>query len=139
MMRPEDVGKILEICRRDVEVTLEANPSDIVQDRGKLEGFVNAGVNRISLGIQVYSSLDLLLHTKLSLYSTFSRNFINVKIYQIQTFSAAGLRLLGRDHSSSDAISALDCSISLSPSVSTSVDLIFGRPGQVKQSASNQI
>ena len=53
MMRPEDVGKILEICRRDVEVTLEANPSDIVHDRGKLEGFVNAGVNRISLGIQV--------------------------------------------------------------------------------------
>ena len=55
MMRPEDVGKILEICRRDVEVTLEANPSDIVHDRGKLEGFVNAGVNRISLGIQVLS------------------------------------------------------------------------------------
>ena len=55
MMRPEDVGKILEICRRDVEVTLEANPSDIVQDRGKLEGFVNAGVNRISLGVQVLS------------------------------------------------------------------------------------
>ena len=56
-----------------------------------------------------------------------------------QTFSDAGLRLLGRDHSSSDAISALDCSVSLSPPVSISVDLIFGRPGQVKQNASNLI
>ena len=62
MMRPEDVGKILEICRRDVEVTLEANPSDIVHDRGKLEGFVNAGVNRISLGIQVLSRYLGALH-----------------------------------------------------------------------------
>ena len=57
-MRPEDVAKILEVVniadnKQKVEVTLEANPSDIVKDRGKLEGFVNAGVNRISLGIQV--------------------------------------------------------------------------------------
>ena len=52
-MRPEDVGKILDKFKRNVEVTLEANPSDIVKDRGKLQGFVNAGVNRISLGIQV--------------------------------------------------------------------------------------
>ena len=52
-MRPEDVAKILENYKRRLEVTLEANPSDIVKDRGKLEGFVNAGINRISLGIQV--------------------------------------------------------------------------------------
>ena len=52
-MQPEDVAKILENYKRSLEVTLEANPSDIVKDRGKLVGFVNAGINRISLGIQV--------------------------------------------------------------------------------------
>ncbi len=34
------------------EVTLEANPSDLC-DVDKIQGFVDAGVNRISLGIQV--------------------------------------------------------------------------------------
>ena len=40
----------------DAEVTLEANPGDLVQQSTrdqKLERFVQAGVNRISLGIQV--------------------------------------------------------------------------------------
>lgn len=57
-MRPDDVAKVLEVVnitgyKHKVEVTLEANPSDLVKDRGKLEGLINAGVNRISLGIQV--------------------------------------------------------------------------------------
>ena len=35
----------------NVEVTLEANPSDLTDE--KLKGFLQAGVNRISMGFQV--------------------------------------------------------------------------------------
>ncbi len=35
----------------NVEVTLEANPSDLTEE--KLKGFLQAGVNRISMGFQV--------------------------------------------------------------------------------------
>ena len=59
LMEPETVAVLLEDARRlfvpaeTIEVTLEANPTSV--EAGKLAGFRDAGVNRISLGVQ---SLD---------------------------------------------------------------------------------
>ena len=59
MMAPETVGALLEDARAlfdvsaDLEVTLEANPTSI--EIGRLSALRDAGVNRISIGIQ---SLD---------------------------------------------------------------------------------
>src|SRR5262249_54197163 len=41
----------------DAEITLEANPTSV--EAAKLAGFRNAGVNRISLGIQALNDKDL--------------------------------------------------------------------------------
>ena len=59
LMEPETVAALIEDARRlfapvaELEITLEANPTSV--ERGKLEAFRRAGVNRISLGVQ---SLD---------------------------------------------------------------------------------
>src|SRR5437879_6291279 len=59
LMTPAQVEQVLGAARRtfdvlpDAEITLECNPGDA--DRAKLQGFKNAGANRVSFGIQ---SLD---------------------------------------------------------------------------------
>ena len=59
LMAPETVAALLDDAARlfdpapDLEVTLEANPTSV--EAGKLRAFRDAGVNRVSLGIQ---SLD---------------------------------------------------------------------------------
>jgi putative oxygen-independent coproporphyrinogen III oxidase len=59
LMAPEAVGRIIETCRAhwpaepDLEVTLEANPTDA--EAGRFAAFAAAGVGRLSLGVQ---SLD---------------------------------------------------------------------------------
>ncbi len=56
LMRPESVARILSEIRRlwpcanDWEVTLEANPSTVEQE--KFSAFAEAGVTRVSLGVQ---------------------------------------------------------------------------------------
>lgn len=56
LMRPETVALIIQDALHhfdaapDLEITLEANPTSV--EREKLAGFAQAGVNRISLGIQ---------------------------------------------------------------------------------------
>jgi len=56
LMAPETVAALLEDVQRwfdaagDVEVTLEANPTSV--EAGKLAAFRQAGVNRVSLGVQ---------------------------------------------------------------------------------------
>lgn len=56
LMEPETVAALLEAAGRhwtlapDLEVTLEANPGAV--DRARFQGFRNAGVNRVSLGVQ---------------------------------------------------------------------------------------
>lgn len=63
LMRPDQAARVVQACRErfglstDAEITLEANPSDL--DRAKLEGFLSAGFNRLSLGVQ--STDDALL------------------------------------------------------------------------------
>lgn len=59
LMKPDVVNAILEKIREtwrianDVEITLEANPSSVETNR--FAGFADAGVNRVSLGIQALS------------------------------------------------------------------------------------
>ena len=56
LMDPDWVGEIIALCRGlwvaadDLEVTLEANPTDAEADR--FAGFADAGVGRLSLGVQ---------------------------------------------------------------------------------------
>jgi putative oxygen-independent coproporphyrinogen III oxidase len=63
LMEPRTVGAILEaIARiwpvdRKVEVTLEANPTSV--EAARFRGYREAGVNRVSLGVQALNEQDL--------------------------------------------------------------------------------
>ncbi len=56
LMSPDDVAAIVEAARAlwpaedDIEITLEANPTDA--EAGRFAAFAQAGVNRLSLGLQ---------------------------------------------------------------------------------------
>lgn len=62
-MAPETVAQIIEKiraswpCANDLEITLEANPGSV--EAGKFLAFRDAGVNRISMGIQALNDTDL--------------------------------------------------------------------------------
>ncbi|AIL64952.1 Oxygen-independent coproporphyrinogen-III oxidase [Rickettsiales bacterium Ac37b] len=64
LMPPVIVSKILDklvkfaSCNEEVEITLEANPSSV--DRKNFYDFKQAGVNRLSLGVQALNDQDLL-------------------------------------------------------------------------------
>jgi len=56
------IQKIIEHARKrfsftDIEITLEANPGTFEQE--KFDGFYNAGVNRLSIGIQSFNAAQL--------------------------------------------------------------------------------
>lgn len=57
VLSPEEIGRILDAARArysispDAEVTMEANPGTITLE--KFEGYLEAGVNRLSMGVQV--------------------------------------------------------------------------------------
>ena len=63
LMRPEDVGRLIGDARRlfvagdGLEVTLEANPTSV--EAGRLAALRDAGVNRVSLGVQSLDDGDL--------------------------------------------------------------------------------
>ncbi|MGJ0393109.1 MAG: radical SAM family heme chaperone HemW [Methylocystis sp.] len=63
LMSPSTAGTIIgEIAKhwtlaKDVEITLEANPTSVEASRFK--GFKSAGVNRVSLGLQALNDIDL--------------------------------------------------------------------------------
>ena len=63
LMDPNTVGAVIDRIaklwrlRNDVEITLEANPSSVEAD--KFSAFRNAGVNRVSLGVQALNDHDL--------------------------------------------------------------------------------
>jgi putative oxygen-independent coproporphyrinogen III oxidase len=100
LMEPETVAALLADAGRlftldaDAEITLEANPTSV--EAGKLAAFRQAGVNRVSLGVQ---SLD-----------------------------DSVLRMLGREHSTTQAMAALETARATFPRLS--FDLIYARPGQ---------
>jgi len=63
LMKPETVGAVLEAVAQNwsvpagIEVTLEANPSSV--EASRFRGYRDAGVNRVSLGVQALDDRDL--------------------------------------------------------------------------------
>jgi len=63
LMQPDLVGAILDEVRKSwrlsnsLEITLEANPTSV--EAGRLRGYRDAGVNRISMGLQALNDADL--------------------------------------------------------------------------------
>ncbi len=63
LMDPEVVDAVLTKVRavwpmaNDIEITLEANPTSV--EAGRFEGYRDAGVNRVSMGIQALNDADL--------------------------------------------------------------------------------
>lgn len=63
LMMPETVAAVIEAAREmwtfanDIEITLEANPGSV--EAGRFAGYRDAGVNRISMGIQALNDEDL--------------------------------------------------------------------------------
>ena len=100
LMAPETVAAILERIRQhwpvanDLEVTLEANPGSV--EAGRFRGFAEAGVNRVSVGVQALNDADL--------------------------------KRLGRLHSVSEALAALE--IARNTFERVSFDLIYARQDQ---------
>jgi oxygen-independent coproporphyrinogen-3 oxidase len=63
LMDPKTTATVIDSVARhwrvanDIEITLEANPTSV--EAGKLKGFRDAGINRVSLGIQALNDADL--------------------------------------------------------------------------------
>ena len=63
LMAPETVDAVLRAaraawgCANDIEITLEANPTSV--EMGRFRGFAEAGVNRLSMGVQSLRDEDL--------------------------------------------------------------------------------
>ncbi|MFV0291695.1 MAG: radical SAM family heme chaperone HemW [Paracoccus sp. (in: a-proteobacteria)] len=63
LMAPETVAAVIEAAQNiwtfanDIEITMEANPSSV--EAGRFTGYADAGVNRLSLGIQALNDVDL--------------------------------------------------------------------------------
>jgi oxygen-independent coproporphyrinogen-3 oxidase len=63
LMKPRTVGAVLDAVAKNwtvpagIEVTLEANPSSVEAER--FRGYRDAGVNRVSLGVQALNDRDL--------------------------------------------------------------------------------
>jgi oxygen-independent coproporphyrinogen-3 oxidase len=63
LLDPSDIGRIIEACQRSFavtagrEVTLEANPETVTQP--KLAAFREAGINRLSFGVQSFRDEEL--------------------------------------------------------------------------------
>jgi oxygen-independent coproporphyrinogen-3 oxidase len=63
LLEPGEVGRLIDACRAsfaissDAEVTLETNPETV--SAGRMRGFCEAGVNRVSLGVQSLHDSEL--------------------------------------------------------------------------------
>lgn len=63
LMAPDTVGAVIDAARRlwpgknDMEVTLEANPGSV--EAGRFAAYRDAGVNRVSMGVQALNDADL--------------------------------------------------------------------------------
>lgn len=63
LLEPEYINQILKKIKslfnadNILEVTIEANPNTLTED--KLKGFLEAGINRISIGVQSFNNEDL--------------------------------------------------------------------------------
>ena len=63
LMHPETVAAVIERAREiwhfanDMEISLEANPGSV--EAGRFAGYRDAGINRVSMGIQALNDVDL--------------------------------------------------------------------------------
>ena len=63
LLEPAEIGAMLDACRRsfdlapDAEITMEANPETVTPER--LAGFRQAGINRLSFGVQSFRDDEL--------------------------------------------------------------------------------
>ena len=63
LLEPAEIGQLIGACRStfdltaDTEITLETNPETATEER--LAGFLEAGVNRISFGVQSFEDEEL--------------------------------------------------------------------------------
>ena len=63
LMEPETVEAVIDAARaawrfaNDIEITMEANPTSV--EAGRFRGYREAGVNRLSLGVQALNDADL--------------------------------------------------------------------------------
>jgi oxygen-independent coproporphyrinogen-3 oxidase len=109
LMAPETAAELIAAARRywpaaDVEVTLEANPTSV--EAARLRAFRDAGVNRVSLGVQAlddaslaflgreHSAKDALAAVELAagLFGRFSFDLIYARPGQTETAWKAELR-----------------------------------------------
>ena len=69
LLEPAEVRSVIDACRSsfvlasDAEITLEANPETVTRDR--LRAFRDAGVNRLSFGVQSFRDEELLRLSRL--------------------------------------------------------------------------
>ncbi|NWS17517.1 RSAD1 protein, partial [Pachyramphus minor] len=121
---PHTIAAVLEAVAgaahlpTSAEVTLEANPSST--DTSRLTGFRAAGVNRLSIGVQVRGALPC---------GPAAHRDPTVTTLSPQSLDDAELRLLGREHTAAEARKAVEAAQGLFPG-RTSIDLMFGLPGQ---------
>ena len=109
LMPPQIAADIIDYAAslfkiaEDIEITAEMNPTSVEIE--KLSAFADAGINRVSLGVQ---SLD-----------------------------EAGLKFLGREHDTKEALYALAAAKTFFSSVSA--DLIYGLPDQTPEKWTEQL
>lgn len=109
LMEPDTVGALIDRVKAlwdtapDVEITLEANPTSV--EAGRFAALADAGVNRVSLGVQ---ALD-----------------------------AASLKFLGREHTTDEALAAIDTA--RRHFARFSFDLIYARPGQTPEAWADEL
>ncbi len=100
LMSPDTVAALIERAKvlwpstAPIEITLEANPTSV--EAGKFRAFRDAGINRVSLGIQ--------------------------------SLKPESLTFLGREHSASEALAAIELAATIFPRYS--FDLIYALPHQ---------
>lgn len=130
---PHTIAAVLEAAAEaahlpaGAEVTLEANPSSASPAR--LAGFKAAGVNRLSVGVQVRGPP---LSPPVPLYPPMAPHSPAAIVLLPQSLDAAELRLLGREHTVDEARAAVEAARGLFPG-RTSIDLLFGLPGQSRE------
>ena len=79
LLPEETVGSIMNILRQyyhvsaDAEITVEANPGTVTQD--KLHGYITAGINRLSIGLQSTYDAELARIGRIHDYRTFLETY----------------------------------------------------------------
>ena len=69
LLEPSEIGRIIDACRAafpiaaDAEITMEANPESVTESR--LAAFRDAGVNRLSFGVQSFRDDELVRLSRL--------------------------------------------------------------------------